>query len=148
MDQTKKAVASQRSLDVVQTTLLQLKDQITKVVVVNKQNLAAALMTKALQEGKGLLVYRSIKICFLTFSLFLGCGCQTTENGCCPDNFTPSPGKKQKGCPCNTFEYGCCPDGETIARGPGQEGCTCKDREFGCCPDRRTPASVSTVHLF
>ncbi len=46
----------------------------------------------------------------------LGCGCVSTENGCCPDKFMPSPGPDGQGCPCYTYEYGCCPDGETIAR--------------------------------
>lgn len=51
-----------------------------------------------------------------------GCGCQYTEYGCCPDNHTPAAGEDFNGCPCNTYTYGCCPDGVSIARGPGTEG--------------------------
>lgn len=51
-----------------------------------------------------------------------GCGCQYTEFGCCPDNYTPAAGEEYGGCPCNTYRYGCCPDGVSIAKGPGTQG--------------------------
>ena len=56
----------------------------------------------------------------MIYCSFSGCGCVSTEHGCCPDNFTPAQGPGNAGCLCHTYEYGCCPDGKAIARGPGQ----------------------------
>lgn len=73
-----------------------------------------------------------------------GCGCRSTELGCCEDGITPARGPgRGEGCDCTATTYGCCPDGNSTARGPRFEGCAEKpfnpteacvlDKDRGSC---------------
>lgn len=53
----------------------------------------------------------------------VGCGCENTQYGCCPDGRTPSTGPNLENCSCAASKYGCCPDGVSEAQGEHFENC-------------------------
>lgn len=72
--------------------------------------------------------------------MHIGCGCQYTAYGCCPDNKTIARGPDNQGCGCQYTQHGCCPNKYTPAAGPNFQGCSCYTYQFGCCPDGITRA--------
>lgn len=59
----------------------------------------------------------------------LGCRCEDSELGCCPDGKTTKP--KDGNCTCDSTTYGCCLDGVTEAKGDKFEECPTKPRRPG-----------------
>jgi hypothetical protein len=69
-------------------------------------------------------IYINVSSIYISyFEIAVGCGCEESEFGCCPDKKTAAPAPNYEGCGCVASEFGCCPDGETPASGEKFEGC-------------------------
>lgn len=71
----------------------------------------------------------SVPIIFIPIPM-LGCSCQHSLHGCCPDGATPASGPSAGGCGCEASQFGCCPDGVTEASGKFLNGCEAAPEEL------------------